>query len=234
MTDDKRRKGPEKQTERLEVRLGPSLRDRFLSACRNMGATPSDVLRAAMSDYVLRAEAAERQSLKQELTMKIARNPRKTLGMTAAAALSAFLFAAQPSVADEELFASFDTDQDGVLTEAEVNPEVITALDKNHDGEVKLAEFKPYTVVESENDDIRGFPGEDPAREIRVSYSVIDLSEPGSASVNTWAATETIDVNAPEAEVDAVFARLKAKVQSGKDKDTPPRPPVPPTPPRGS
>ena len=43
MVRDRRRKGEEKQTERLEVRLGVTQRDQFLAACKRAGDTPSDV-----------------------------------------------------------------------------------------------------------------------------------------------------------------------------------------------
>lgn len=95
-------KRPEKLSERMEVRLPYSDKRRFLTACRRMGDVPSDVLRAAMTDYVARVEAAARPKLTEELTMKLVRNPLKAFGSAAALSLGAVLFAAQPSAADRD------------------------------------------------------------------------------------------------------------------------------------
>jgi len=81
---DKRRKGPEKHTERIEVRMGTTLRNQFLATCKRVGDTPSDVLRAAMATYVEDMKLAERKTLKQELTMKLIHNPLKAAGMAMA------------------------------------------------------------------------------------------------------------------------------------------------------
>ena len=144
---DKRRKGDEKQTERIEVRLGVTLRDQFLGACKRAGDTPSDILRAAMSDYVGKVELAERKTLKQELTMKLIHNPLKTATM-ALTSLAAFALFAAPSSADERLFKALDENGDGVLTEQDsvIGEEVMHALDDDHSKSVTRDEFTTRVV----------------------------------------------------------------------------------------
>jgi len=140
---DKRRKGDEKQTERIEVRLGVTLRDQFLSACKRAGDTPSDVLRAAMSDYVGKVQLAERKTLRQELMMKLIHNPLKTAIM-ALTSLAAFALVAAPSSADERLFKALDSNGDGVLTETDSAPleRVIFVLDADDSESITLDEFR--------------------------------------------------------------------------------------------
>lgn len=140
---DRRYTGDEKQTERLEVRLGLTLRNRFLEACRRAGDTPSNVLRAAMADYVETFELAQRKTLRQELTMKLIDNPLKTasMGLTS---LAAFAMLAAPSSADEHLFKALDSNGDGQLSASDAGPleKVIWVLDTDSSQTVTLNEFK--------------------------------------------------------------------------------------------
>ena len=147
MVRDRRRKGAEKQTERLEVRLGVTQRDQFLAACKRAGDTPSDVLRAAMSSYIAKIQSAERKTLRQELAMKFIHNPLKTAAM-ALTSLAAFALMAAPSSADERLFKALDENGDGTLTEADaaIGREVIDALDADYSRTITLEEFKTHAV----------------------------------------------------------------------------------------
>ena len=148
MVRDRRRKGEEKQTERIEVRLGVTQRDQFLAACKRAGDTPSDVLRAAMSSYIAKIQSAERKTLRQELAMKLIHNPLKAAGM-ALTSLAAFALIAAPSSADERLFNALDSNGDGILTmaDAAVADETISVLDRDYSGAVTLEEFKIRVVV---------------------------------------------------------------------------------------
>ena len=143
MVRDRRRKGEEKQTERLEVRLGVTQRDQFLAACKRAGDTPSDVLRAAMSSYIAKIQSAGRKTLRQELAMKLIHNPLKTAGM-ALTSLAAFAMIAAPSSADEALFKALDSNGDGVLTETDTAPleRVIFVLDTDDSDSITLDEFR--------------------------------------------------------------------------------------------
>ena len=143
MVRDRRRKGEEKQTERIEVRLGITQRDQFLAACKRAGDTPSDVLRAAMSSYIVKVQSAERKNLRQELAMKLIHNPLKTAGM-ALTSLAAFALISAPSSADERLFKALDSNGDGILTETDTAPleKVIFALDTDDSDSITLDEFR--------------------------------------------------------------------------------------------
>ena len=147
MVRDRRRKGEEKQTERLEVRLGVTQRDQFLAACKRAGDTPSDVLRAAMSSYIAKVQSAERKTLRQELTMKLIHNPLKTAAM-ALTSLAAFALIAAPSSADERLFKALDLDEDGVISTldlADADRIILRVLDTDGSKTVTLDEFKLTT-----------------------------------------------------------------------------------------
>ena len=158
-TQDKRRKGDEKQTERIEVRLGVTLRDQFLGACKRAGDTPSDILRAAMSDYVGKVELAERKTLRQELMMKLIHNPLKTATM-ALTSLAAFALVAAPSSADSYTFNTYDTNSDNVLSTEDGFPTAdrLDALlacydvDRNNDGRLSKSEFSAFRIIQTPND----------------------------------------------------------------------------------
>ena len=92
---------PEKLSERLEIRLHYSVKQRFLAACRRTGDVPSDVLRAAMKGYIETVEAAEQPSLAKELPMKLIHNPLKTLAALGTSVAAAVMFTATPSVAED-------------------------------------------------------------------------------------------------------------------------------------
>lgn len=140
---DRRYQGEEKQSERLEVRLGPSLRDRFLAACQRAGDTPSAVLRHAMAEYVSSLDLAERKTLTQELIMKLIHNPLKMAGM-ALTSLAAFTLMAAPGSADEKLFKALDSNGDGVLTKTDNAPldKVVFVLDEDNSDSITLDEFR--------------------------------------------------------------------------------------------
>ena len=134
---------PEKNSERVEVRATYTLKQRFLNACKTAGQTPSEALRDAMADYILRVEATGKPTFFQELTMKLIHNPLKTAGM-ALTSLAAFALIAAPSSADERLFKALDSNGDGVLTETDTAPleKVIFVLDKDGSDSITLDEFR--------------------------------------------------------------------------------------------
>lgn len=102
MPDKKDRAHPEKLSERLEIRLPHSVKQRFLAACKRAGETPSDVLRTAMNGYIAEVETIEHQTFIQELTMKLVQSPLKALAMTGTSIAAAIMFTAAPSVADTD------------------------------------------------------------------------------------------------------------------------------------
>lgn len=136
-------KRPEKNSERVEVRLPYSLKQRFLSACAKAGDTPSEALRDAMSDYIARIEQAGKRNAFQEFMMKLIHNPLKAAGM-ALTSTAAFALLAAPSSADERLFKALDSNQDGQLTATDAAPlgKVIFILDADCSGSISLDEFQ--------------------------------------------------------------------------------------------
>ena len=138
---------PEKNSERVEIRLTYSLKQRFLAACKRAGDTPSEALRGAMADYILQVDAAGKPNFFQELTMKLIHNPLKTATM-ALTSLAAFALVAAPSSADERLFKALDENGDGALTQTDsaIGDEVIYALDEDDSKSVTLDEFKLYSA----------------------------------------------------------------------------------------
>lgn len=201
MVRDRRRKGAEKQTERLEVRLGVTQRDQFLAACKRAGDTPSDVLRAAMSSYIAKVQSAERKTLRQELTMKLIHNPLKAAGM-ALTSLAAFAMIAAPSSADERLFSSYDKDKNGQITEAEIDAEAIAALDTDQSGSITLQEFTPISHRETITDKVSLTDTGSEKREIGVLVRVIDLSQPGEADFTDWGISAPIPIDMTESETE--------------------------------
>lgn len=91
----------EKLSERLEIRVHHSVKTRFLNACRKAGDTPSDILRAAMQDYIQTVDKAERLNPIRELSMTFIDNPLKTLGAMGAGVVAVIAFSAAPSAADQ-------------------------------------------------------------------------------------------------------------------------------------
>ena len=98
---DEKNDHPEKLSERLEIRLHHSVKQRFLAACRRTGDVPSDVLRAAMKSYIEKVEAAEQSNLAKELSMTLIRNPLKTLTTLGTSIAAVVMFTAAPSVAED-------------------------------------------------------------------------------------------------------------------------------------
>lgn len=140
-------KRPEKNSERVEIRLPYSLKQQFLAACTRAGETPSDVLREAMADYVTRVELAEKPTPLQEIIMKLIHNPLKAAGMTLAS-VTAFALMAAPSSADERLFNALDLDEDGAISAldlSEADRIVIQVLDADGSETITLDEFRILT-----------------------------------------------------------------------------------------
>ncbi len=138
---------PEKNSERVEVRLPYSLKQRFLSACERAGETPSEALRDAMADYILRIEQAGKPNLFEGMTMRLIHNPLKAAGMTLAS-LTAFALMAAPSSADERLFKALDLDGDGAISAedlSETDRILIKVLDSDFSDTVTLDEFRLIT-----------------------------------------------------------------------------------------
>ena len=203
-------KRPEKNSERVEVRLPYSLKQRFLRACERAGETPSEALRDAMADYILRIEQAGKPTQWETLTMKLIHNPLKAAGMTLAS-LAAFALMAAPSSADERLFASYDSNRDGQITDTEIETEVILALDTDQSNSIQLEEFVPISQRETITDKLTLTDAGNQEREIAVLIRVIDLSQPGKADLTDWGIASPIPIDLSDSEaIDLAQGLLKA------------------------
>lgn len=225
----------EKKSEMLDVRLPYGMKKSLVDACRKQGVTVSDTVRGLISEYIATAEAGDPEPALKGIAMKISKNPRKTFGMTLTSMLAAIFLVAQPSLADDRIFESFDENADGVITMEEINEDVVRALDRNGNKTIELNEFETETEFESVNDIVRQVSDTIDERELRVSYTKIKLTE-GHADVGIWSVSDTIPVDANEEEVKDFIAKMKLMMKDHAN-STPHdqlTPPTPPAPPRGS
>ena len=145
----------EKKSESLEIRLGHEQKQKFRALCRERSSTASDVLRSFITGFIDDAERAATEepapSRLKELSIMLKRNPRKSL-TASASALGAFaLFAATPSVADDDVFERLDRNGDGLLTVEELTDPssggydatrtMIETMDLDDDGALSASEF---------------------------------------------------------------------------------------------
>lgn len=189
----------EKNSERIEIRLPYTAKNRFLEACRRAGDTPSQVLRSAITAYSDTIEAAERQQLKQDLKMKLINNPLKAASMLAASAATALFLVTAPSAADDSLFDTFDHNNDGELTKIDLPKEISTilnALDRDKSGSITKSEFTPFTQfplislpgsldeLAPINDDKTIKLGGDTLESSNITLVSIDMSEAGRVVIS--------------------------------------------------
>lgn len=146
--DDKTYK--EKKSETLEVRLPYSVKRAFMQAARDKGETASQVIRGFIDQYLDEARQIDRRTILQEMIMTIDHNRKKTAVLLTGFAAAAFTFAALPSAAEGDVFAMFDKNGDGVLTDAELGWNGET-LDLDGSGSISREEFKSQAnIVELE------------------------------------------------------------------------------------
>lgn len=109
-----------KKTEMIEVRVSHDTKRDFVAACRSNGVTASDVVRAAIDDYIAGKARAPR---KDERVFRIPEQlKRKRYALGAAAMLGLTAAAALPSAAQTHLpvrFETLDVNHDGVLSPGE-------------------------------------------------------------------------------------------------------------------
>lgn len=198
----------EKKSEMLDVRLPYGLKTALVKACKQDGTTVSDTVRRLISEYVAKADASQSQPALKDITMTIAKNPRKTVGLTITAALSALLLTAQPSMADNTLFASYDKNNDGIIAADEIHLDAIYHLDSNDNNSIEPSEFKPLTEAESTTSSLKQDTQGQAQREISATYKKIDLTNPGTASVLEWGIGHTVPADMPHDEVEILTAMM--------------------------
>ena len=138
--------------------------------------------------------------------MTIAKNPRKTVGLTITAALSAFLLTAQPSMADDTLFASYDKNNDGIIAADEIHLDAIYHLDTNDNNSVDPSEFQPLTETEITTNSLKQDQEGQTMREISATYKRIDLTIPGQANVSEWGIGHTLAADTPDDKIEEIAA----------------------------
>ena len=209
---------PEKKSEMLDVRLPYGMKQALVEACRKQGVTVSDTVRGLFSEYVSAAQAGETQPKLKGIAMKIAKNPRKTLGMTLAAALSAVVFLAQPSVADDALFESFDTNEDGVIDADEMDREALIMIDRDHNDKIEPDEFLPELTTRETRDEILETGSGERTREIAFTIRELKLVQGGEEAethLNTFSCSTSIALEASADDMQAEIADLTAKCERG-------------------
>lgn len=207
----------EKKSEMLDVRLPHGLKQTLVRICRQNGTTVSKTVRALIENYVEEVEAGNFQPLHKELTMKIIRNPRKTFAMTLTCALSALLFAAQPSIADDALFSAYDKDADGLLTVEELHVDAVKALDRNFDNRVQRNEFQVRTERESAHEQIIKLEDGSEELEISVLITRIDLSDAEEAVVNIWGLNHTLPAETSPSDIGQFKSQMLALMKAHAD-----------------
>ena len=141
---------PEKKSETLEVRLPYSVKQAFMRVAHSNGETASEVIREFIDQYLQDARQANHKTVIQEMIMTIDHNRKKTVALLTGFAAAALTLAALPSTADDDVFATFDKNGDGVLTPGEVadgDSGLIAALDRDGSGSVTPEEFESQARV---------------------------------------------------------------------------------------
>ncbi|MGV6819605.1 MAG: hypothetical protein ACWA5T_03810 [Parvularcula sp.] len=216
---------PEKKSETLEVRLPLSQKKAFMAACRRNKTTASDAVRGFVDDFVTRDErtpTVHRLAVPlKEMSMTLKSNPRKSAGM--ALGLSGLFLAlgATPSLADDDLFAAYDKNADGVLTRDEL-PEggaqsgagaLMTAMDADQNGKITPQEFLPKaTAVSVKNE---GEVKEDGmvGTMIHGKRTDYDLTDPEDVKISVVELKSISDGD--EAAIDDKMAEMRTMLETG-------------------
>jgi len=218
MTKTPKSERPEKKSEMLDVRLPYGMKQALVKACRKQGVTVSDTVRGLISEYISAAKAGSPQPKLKGIAMKIVQNPRKTLGMTLAASFSAIFLLAQPSVADDALFASFDKNEDGVIDANELDLEALSMIDRDHSETVEPDEFQAKLTMRETSDEILEKGSGERSREIAFTIRKLELvqgEEDAETHLNTFSCSTSIALDASEDETQAEIVTLTEKCERG-------------------
>lgn len=213
----------EKKSESLEVRLPYSQKIAFMEACKEEGITASEALRAGIDEFLATREGQSQQSsqFKDVVTLMKA-NPKKTVSSLIALSIGSALFATMPSAAQDELFAQYDKNKDGVLTVGEISEndgKVFDVLDKNKDGQITADEFQREAEVSQTLDAIEKDEDGNDVRIITYELTKVSLKEEGKAHVMVSRWAESVDMDATQADIDAKIAEMRSNTTIISDDD---------------
>lgn len=132
-----------------------------MAACRRNETTASDAVRGFVSDVIARDERTltERRLAApiKEMSMTLKSNPRKSAGMALGLGSLFLVLGVTPSLADDDLFAAYDKNADGVLTWDELPKggtksdagALMMAMDADQNGKITPQEFLPKATAVS-------------------------------------------------------------------------------------
>lgn len=203
----------EKKSESLEVRLPYSQKIAFMEACKEQGITASDALRAGIDEFLATREGQSQPSQFKNVVTLMKTNPKKTVGSLMAMSIGAALFTAMPSAAQDELFAQYDKNKDGVLTAGEISEHdlpIIKVLDKNGDGQISPDEFEREAEATQTLDTIEQDEDGNDVRIITVESTKLSFTSSDRPMIMTTRWAESVDLDASQEEVDAMIEKGKA------------------------
>ncbi|MEM9669904.1 MAG: hypothetical protein AAF950_13340 [Pseudomonadota bacterium] len=201
----------EKKSEMLDVRLPYGLKQALVQACKDQGVTVSDTVRRLISDYIDAVEASDHSPAITEIAMKIAHNPIKSFGMAVITASAFALFAAQPSVAEDDLFASFDDDDNDLITEDELGLEIIELFDTDKNRALARGEFKRRGWSEATTDRVLASGDGSPIREVAYIHYQVMFDGPNSVVTHRSVCSENPPIDANAKDVSILIKTLKSE-----------------------
>lgn len=208
----------EKKSESLEVRLPYSQKIAFMEACKKEGITASEALRDGIREFLASRDGqSQRSSVLKDVVTLMKMNTRKTVGSLIALSLGSAVFVTLPSQAQDKLFAEYDKNEDGYLTAGEISKNddrIFAVLDTDGDGRISPDEFKREAEYSEVSDSIEEDEDGNPVRMISLEQTRIELvdAEKGSVHVSRW--EETIGMDASQADVDALVADMKQRIDT--------------------
>ncbi|MEM9232725.1 MAG: hypothetical protein AAGA69_00625 [Pseudomonadota bacterium] len=224
----------EKKSESLEVRLSHNQKKDFMEICKERGTTASDAVRGFISGVIEDARRTETEKKAparlKELSMTLRNNPRKALTAGAGAFGAFALFAATPSVADDNVFERLDQNGDGLVTLDEISPagsegheaaqEMFAALDRDDDGTLTSDEFLSSSgCIVSRTDKAEKKNGEG-SRTISIKMTAYDLSDPEMTNISIMTGDVTLDADASEEDIKQTADDLQKDLRERLKKET--------------
>ena len=160
----------------------------------------------------------------------VKQNSKKTLATLVALSTGTALFAALPSAAEDELFAAYDRDGNGVLTAGEISDNdetVFKLLDKNSDGKISPDEFQRKGEFSQVFDTIEVNDDGEKVRRIAIERTEIELIDADTVSVHVFTWADDVPPDTSEADVAAKIAEMEAKMHTLEAPDFPEIPDLP-------